>query len=103
VEIVGLAFERKNDFEYAQPAINRLRKTYAVDYAILYAGQVGAATVAAVLPEIESFSSYPTTIFIDRKGFVRKIHTGYSGPATGLFYEAIKKEFNELTDLLLNE
>jgi hypothetical protein len=103
VEIVGLAFERKNDCVYAKTAIDRLRKTYAVEYAILYAGQVGAATVAAVLPEIESFSSYPTTIFIDRKGFVRKIHTGYSGPATGLFYEAFKKEFNELTDLLLNE
>ncbi|MDR1103272.1 MAG: TlpA family protein disulfide reductase [Tannerella sp.] len=103
VEIVGLAFERRDDFAYAKTAIDRLRKTYAVDYAILYAGQVGAATVARVLPEIESFSSYPTTIFIDRQGTVRKIHTGYSGPATGLFYEAFKKEFNELTDQLLSE
>jgi thiol-disulfide isomerase/thioredoxin len=103
VEIVGLAFERKDDFEYAKTAILRLRKRYDIDYPVLFAGQVGAASVARVLPEIEGFSSYPTTLFVDKKGKVRKIHTGFSGPATGLFYEAFTKEFNELVDQLLNE
>ena len=27
--------------------------------------------------------SYPTSIFIDKTGKVRKIHTGFNGPATG--------------------
>jgi thiol-disulfide isomerase/thioredoxin len=103
IEILGLAFERKDDFNYAKTAINRLRKKYSIDYEILFAGQVGAGTIAKVLPEIENFSSYPTTIFIDKKGKVRKIHTGYSGPATGLFYEEFKKDFNDLVNDLVNE
>jgi hypothetical protein len=56
-----------------------------------------------VLPEVENFSGYPTTLFIDKKGNVRKIHTGFTGPATGLFYEDFKKEFNVLIDSLLAE
>ncbi|KAA6307998.1 Thiol-disulfide oxidoreductase ResA, partial [termite gut metagenome] len=56
VEIIGLAFERKNDFNYAQTTTNRLKKKYDIDYEIVFAGQVGAQSVAAVLPEIENFS-----------------------------------------------
>jgi hypothetical protein len=55
------------------------------------------------LPEIDNFSSYPTTIFIDKQGKVRKIHTGFSGPATGLFYREFQEEFNALVDSLLSE
>ena len=47
--------------------------------------------------------SYPTTIFIDKKGVVRKIHTGFNGPATGLFYDEFKADFNKLVDELLAE
>ena len=46
---------------------------------------------------------YPTTIFIDKKGIVRKIHTGFNGPATGLFYEEFKQDFNKVIDDLLAE
>ncbi|MDR0737780.1 MAG: TlpA family protein disulfide reductase [Prevotellaceae bacterium] len=102
VEIIGLAFERKDDAAYAYAAINRLKAQYGVDYEILFAGKVGGAAVAKVLPEIDKLSGYPTTFFIDRKGNVAKIHTGFSGPATGAFYEAWKKEFNALIDELLS-
>lgn len=102
VEILGLAFERKNDFDYAKETINRLKKAEDIRYDILFAGKAAPATIAEVLPEIENFSSYPTTIFIDRQGKVRKIHTGFSGPATGLFYKAFQTEFNALVDSLLN-
>ncbi|GHT19626.1 hypothetical protein AGMMS4957_04300 [Bacteroidia bacterium] len=101
VEVIGLAFERKNDLEYATKAINRLKERFGVAYEILFAGQANAETVAKVLPEVQNFGGYPTTIFIDKTGKVQKIHTGYSGPATGLFYEEFKKEFNELLDSLL--
>ena len=47
--------------------------------------------------------SYPTTIYIDKKGKVRKIHTGFNGPATGEKYIEFKTEFKEFTDKLLNE
>ena len=102
-EIVGLAFERKDDFDYAKGTLSRLKEKYDVDYEILFAGQVGDKAVQKVLPEIDKLSSYPTTFYIDKKGKVRKIHTGFTGPATGLFYDEFKKDFNSLIDSLLAE
>ncbi|GHT59922.1 hypothetical protein AGMMS50239_07680 [Bacteroidia bacterium] len=103
VEIIGLAFERKDDFDYAKTTVNRLKAADDIQYDILFAGKAAPATIAKVLPEIENFSSYPTTIFIDKQGKVRKIHTGFSGPATGLFYKEFQTEFNALVDSLLAE
>ncbi len=103
VEIVGIAFERKNDFDYAKTALTRLKNRYGTNYEILFGGEVGRESVANALPELENFSSYPTTLFIDKEGTVRKIHTGFNGPATGLFYEAFKRDFNSLIDSLLSE
>lgn len=103
VEIIGLAFERKDEFEYAQGTLSRLKKKYDTEYEILFGGKVGEEATAKALPEIEKITSYPTTIFIDKKGIVRKIHTGFNGPATGLFYEEFQKDFNKLVDDLLAE
>jgi peroxiredoxin len=103
VEIIGLAFERKGEFDQAIPAVKRLQKQFGIEYALLFAGRLGAESIARVLPEVANFSSYPTTFFIDRQGRVRRIHTGYSGPATGQFYENFRKEFNATVDLLLAE
>ena len=47
--------------------------------------------------------SYPTTIFIDKKGDVRKIHTGFNGPATGEKYTEFVTEFESFVDQLLKE
>jgi len=47
--------------------------------------------------------SYPTTIFIDKKGKVRKIHTGFNGPATGDKYIAFKEDFESFVEMLLGE
>ena len=52
---------------------------------------------------LDHFSAYPTTIFIDRKGDVRKIHTGFSGPATGDHYTRFVAEVKATLDQLLAE
>lgn len=101
VEVVGIAFERKNDFDYAKKAITRLKERYNTGYPVLFGGEVGKESIAGTLPELENFSGYPTTIFIDKQGKVRKIHTGFNGPATGLFYQEFIEDFNTLVDSLL--
>jgi peroxiredoxin len=103
VEILGLAFERKDDLEYAKATVSRMKAANDIRYDILFAGKAAPATVAEVLPEIEHFASYPTTIFINKQGKVSKIHAGFSGPATGLFYREFQAEFNALVDALLAE
>lgn len=103
VEVLGISFERKDDPEYARKAISQLKERYDTGYPILFGGAVGKENVAGALPELDNFSSYPTTIFIDKQGKVRKIHTGFNGPATGLFYDEFIEEFNALIDSLLAE
>jgi len=103
VEIVGLAFERKDDIEYARNQLSVFMEQFGVTYDILFAGRADEETVAKVLPELTKLMSYPTTIFIDKKGQVRKIHTGFSGPATGIFYEEFKNGFVRTVDELINE
>lgn len=101
VEIVGLAFERKDDPEYVNKVLTNLAKKHNAAYEILFAGKLGDEEKA--LPAINGLKTYPTSIFIDKKGEVRKIHTGFSGPATGLFYEEFKRDFNNQIDELLKE
>ncbi len=47
--------------------------------------------------------SFPTTLFIDKRGKVRKVHTGYSGPATGKYYQEYIREFNDEVNALVSE
>lgn len=101
VEVVGISFERKDDPEYVNKVLSNFIKKYNVSYDVLFGGKIG--NDKNVLPEIDGLKSYPTTFFIDKKGNVRKIHTGFNGPATGLFYDEFKADFNRTIDELLNE
>jgi thiol-disulfide isomerase/thioredoxin len=103
VEIIGLGFERKADFESGKKSLGALKTRLDIPYEILFAGKSGVENVSATLPELEGFAAYPTTIFIDKKGNVRKIHSGFSGPATGKYHEEFKAEFNALIDEMLAE
>jgi len=103
VEIIGLGFERKNDFESAKKSLSSLKTRLGIPYEILFAGKSGTESASKALPALNGISAFPTTIFIDKKGNVRKVHTGFNGPATGKFYEEFKTEFNGLIDQLLAE
>ena len=103
VEIIGLAFEAKNNFEYAKKRVENMKKRLNVPYNFLIAGTSRKNDASKKLPMLNQVMSFPTSIFIDKKGNVRKIHTGFSGPATGEYYLKFIDEFNLLMDELLNE
>jgi hypothetical protein len=58
---------------------------------------------AKKLPMLDRVYAFPTTLFIDRQGVVRKIHTGFSGPATGEHYTQFVDEVKTTLDRLLAE
>jgi len=105
LEIVALAFEYAKTKEKAVNGIKRLIDRLDIQYPIALA-QIGSSSKIEAqkkLPMLNHVLSYPTTIFIDKKGKVRKIHTGFNGPATEEKYVDFQKEFNDFIDLLLNE
>jgi thiol-disulfide isomerase/thioredoxin len=103
LEIVSLMFEHFGDFPRAAEATHRFRQHYGIEYATLIAGISDKDEAAKKLPMLDRVYAFPTTIFIDRKGNVRKIHTGFSGPATGEHYEEFVTEVKSTLDQLLAE
>ncbi len=103
VEIVSLMFEHFGDFPHAAEATQRFRQHYGIEYATLIAGISEKDEAAKKLPMLDRVYAFPTTIFIDRKGVVRKIHTGFSGPATGDHYTRFVDEVKATLDQLLAE
>lgn len=97
LELVALAFEYAKTQEKAFEGISRLKERTGADYPILLAqyGTSNKQKANEKLPMLNHILSYPTTIYIDKNGEVKKIHTGFNGPATGEKYEQFKKQFAE--------
>ena len=102
VEIIALAYERTDDFEKNTTLIRRLKKNAKAEYEFCVAGKVGKSAGES-LPMLNHIMAYPTTLFVDREGKVRKIHTGFSGPATGEHFEQLTGEFRAAVEELLGE
>ena len=105
VEFIALAFEVAKTPEKAFQRIKRLRDRIGIEYPIVLAQYGGSNKKKAQekLPMLNHVLSYPTSIFIDKKGNVRKIHTGFNGPATGQKYVDFTNEFEDFITHLLSE
>jgi peroxiredoxin len=103
VEIIGLGFERSPEFEKAAARLRKMKDRFDIDYDLLVAGISDKDAAAKALPALNKVMSFPTTIIIGRDGKVRKIHTGFSGPGTGQYYDEWVADFNKTMDKLLAE
>ncbi|MFC4721637.1 peroxiredoxin family protein [Geojedonia litorea] len=105
VEFIALAFEYAKTKEKAFKSLERLKDEIGITYPIVLAqyGTSDKAKAQEKLPMLNHILSYPTTIYIDKKGKARKIHTGFNGPATGDKYVEFKNEFETFVNLLLSE
>ncbi len=103
VEVLGLAFERKPDFNYARDRVNKMKGKWGVNYDFVIAGVDDKLKAAEALPALNTIVAFPTTIFIGKDGKVKHIHTGFEGPGTGVYHERWKERFNEIINELLTE
>lgn len=105
MEFVALAFEYAKTEAKAFEAIQELKDKIGIQYPILLAqyGTSNKLQAQEKLPMLNQVLSYPTTIIIDKTGKVRRIHTGFSGPATGEAYLLFKSDFESFMEGLLAE
>jgi thiol-disulfide isomerase/thioredoxin len=101
LEIVSLMFEQYAEFGRAVVAVKRFRAAYGIEYPTLIAGEAAKAKAAAALPQLDAVLAYPTAIFIDRRGRVHEIHTGFAGPATAVQHDLLAHEFETRIEELL--
>jgi thiol-disulfide isomerase/thioredoxin len=103
LEIIALSYDKSEDVGKATESINKIRNHFNAKYEFLIAGKADKLESAKTLPMLNHIMSYPTSIFIDRKGVIRKIRTGFYGPGTGMYHTRYIEQTNDFVDKLLDE
>lgn len=103
LEVIAVAFEKHSDTAKAIDGLKRFRDNLGVTYPIVYGGTASKENAAAALPFLDHVMSYPTCIFVDRNGIVRRIRTGFYGPSTGEHYRTYSRNLHSFVEQLLAE
>jgi thiol-disulfide isomerase/thioredoxin len=103
LEIVGLAYEVTGDSTVDHRQLRRYREKHGIEFPLLLAGLNDTDLTAATLPQLHNFTAYPTTLFLDRRGRVRRVHAGFYGPATGAQHTRLVADFRAEIERLLAE
>lgn len=103
VEMIALAYEYSTDPARSKKSLLKFQERFHIQYPILITGVTASDSLKTekTLPQLQMIEGFPTTIFIDKSGVVRKIHKGFNGPATGEHYEEEKEFFGKMVDELL--
>ncbi len=105
VEIVSLAYEYSTDTERSIKSLKKFQQRFNVQYPILLTGVTvnDSLKTQKTLPQLTEIKTFPSSVVLDKKGNVRKLDTGFNGPATGEHYTQYVKEFEATIDKLLGE
>ncbi len=103
LSILGLAFELTGDFDRDAEQVRKYLKRHGSSYPVLIAGLADKAQASKALPLLDRVRSYPTTIFVDRDGQIRAVHTGFTGPATGVEFKLLREKFEALIESMLED
>ncbi len=105
VEIIALAYEYSTQWERSIKSLKKFQQKLDVQYPILNTEVTVTDSLRTekTLPELTPIKFFPSSVIIDKKGKIRKLDTGFNGPATGIHYVEYKKYFEETIDTLLGE
>jgi thiol-disulfide isomerase/thioredoxin len=102
-QIIPVAFERSDSLALAVAPIKKAMSHTGFPFEAYFGGKANKTAASGVFKQLSAVSSFPTAIFIDKGGRVRKIHTGFYGPGTGHHHEKYKSELKEFLIKLLHE
>ncbi len=100
LEIIGVAFEKK---DVGLINIERIKKRIGIPYEIYLGGDKSKVVADSLFTIVDNISSFPTSIIIDKKGNIRRIHTGFYGPGTGEYYTEYVSEMDAFIVELIEE
>jgi thiol-disulfide isomerase/thioredoxin len=103
LEVVAICFEKSEDFEKSQAQVSRMATRTGITYQVLLSGKSGKNAATLALPWLSEVAAFPTTIFLNRAHQAVKVHTGFSGPATGEVYAAFTRHTEQFIEQLIRE
>ncbi|MFT5818803.1 MAG: thiol-disulfide isomerase/thioredoxin [Crocinitomix sp.] len=99
LEIIAVTFETQKTTEERIAKVKKYKENLNLNYTFLIGGKASKTSASELFPMLNRVISFPTLIFIDKEGEVKRIHTGFNGPGTGMYYD----EFVEKTDSLIEQ
>ena len=103
LEIIAITFETQETIEEKITKVKSYKDHFELDYTFLIGGKACKICANELFPMLNEIISFPTLIFIDKKGNVRRIHTGFNGPGTGKYYASFVEKTNMMLDQLIAE
>lgn len=103
LEIIGIGYEIGTDQEAHIERLEAYKQRFNLEYKLLVGGTASKEVSSELFPMLNSIQSYPTTIFLDRKGNIVRIHTGFNGPSTGQYYTDYMHKTEKLIESLIKD
>lgn len=101
--VLSLAFELTGDAERDAGQIRLFRERHGVRWPILLGGLADKEAAARAFPLLSRVKSFPTAVFLDARGRVRAVHSGFAGPAAGVEHERQRLVYERIIEELLAE
>lgn len=103
LQIVPVAFEASDDFDTNISRLVTYKNELDLPFTPYLGGKASKNAANDVFPMLNHVMSFPTSIFIDQNGKVRRIHTGFYGPGADAEYEVFTSATEQLIKKLLSD
>ena len=103
LRILPIAFELSDNLQSNIDRVDNYHNQLGIEYDYLIGGKATKSNASSKFPMLTPIEAFPTTLFIDKKGDVRAIHSGFSGPGTGKAFDAYKTRVDSIVTRLLDE
>jgi thiol-disulfide isomerase/thioredoxin len=102
-QVIPVAFERGTELQQMLTGVQKQWRELEMPYPVFIGGQSHKGEAGKVFSMLSKVMSYPTAIILDKKGQVRKIHTGFYGPGTGKYFQHHTEKLEMFIRQLLEE
>ncbi|WP_290711087.1 TlpA disulfide reductase family protein [Flavihumibacter sp. CACIAM 22H1] len=105
LEVVSLAYEYSTDSSRYMKSLRKFQQRFQVTYPMLITGVTSSDSLRTekTLPQLTPIKVFPSTVFVGKDGQIKKVHSGFFGPATGEAYTNYVAEFEATINQLLAE
>ena len=100
LQIIPVGFEKEGE---GIESLTKMKLDMQLPYEVYLGGISNKEVAREVFPMLNKVISFPTSIFIDKNGEIRKVHTGFYGPGTDSFYKDYVNEMGTFIKELINE
>ena len=103
LKIIAVCYEVGDSETLWRESVRKLVDKHNFPFIFLIAGKASKLLAHQHFPMLNHVMSFPTTLYVDKKGQVRKVYTGFYGPATRGYFEDFQRETLALLEEMMGE